>query len=132
MDYSSAIEQFLLDMGCSVRPVTSISETSYEVEIYYSDEEIETYLNHGTEILLTLSDVHIEEDMGGDRQYLVCDIDFSNIEVPGLKDSQGRFYDFSRGINMALSLLEEVAVNTKRIINRISEDIVEGQLWIEL
>ena len=117
MDYSSVIEQFFIDMGCSVRPVTSISETSYEVEIYYTDEEIETYLNHGTEILLTLSDVHVEED--GDRQYVVGDVDFSNIEVPGLKDSQDRFYDFDRGINMALSLLEEVAVNTKRIINNI-------------
>lgn len=115
MNYSEFLENFLysqLKGNFTSATVSQLTDSTYEAEIYYGDEEIENYLGRGFDLILFINVTGVDE------------VDNSI----GLTLSLVKFSapDFSttdtQGIYMKASLYQEVANAAYKCLNCIDFD----------
>lgn len=124
MDYSSFFEDYLygvLKRGnffSSSLTVKKLTESLYQVDISYGDEEIENYLGRGFNLILKITITDIDEVDNS----IGFEIDLINFIAPGASETNGDYID------MSVALYREVANAAYSCINAINF----GSNWVSL
>lgn len=121
MDYSSFFEDYLygeLRGNFNQLTVNKLTDSTYQVDISYGDEEIESYLDRGFNITLQINITDIDEV----ENTIGFEIDLIDFVAPGVAETNGDY------VGMAVSLYYEVARTAYNCINAINF----GANWVAL
>jgi hypothetical protein len=124
MDYSSFFEDYLYGVlkGAYFSPssltVNKLTDSTYQVDISYGDEEIESYLDSGFNITLQINITDIDEV----ENAIGFEIDLINFVAPGVSETNSNYID------MSVALYREVANAAYSCINAINF----GSDWVSL
>lgn len=122
MNYSGIFEDFLtyqLKGNFTSVTVSQLTDSIYQAEIHYVDEEIENYLGSGFDLTLYINIVQIDE-IENDIDVTLELVKFS---VPDFSTTD------AEGIYMKASLYQEVANVAYKCLNCIEFD---HEYWISL
>ena len=82
MDYSQVFEDYLAGYGNFEITITQVDESTYSAELYYCDDQIETYLGKGLTILLSIEGVAFDEvDNSVSCVFTLVDFDLPGVTV---------------------------------------------------
>lgn len=116
-------DYFYSNGGCTDVVVTPITDTEYTVEVYYTDEEIENYLDQGSSMTFSVKNLREVPE-----ENAICfDVQFTSIFIPGLDRTDNRSL-FSDVPSMECSLLEEVARAAQKFLRYVRI----GENWLDL
>jgi hypothetical protein len=121
MDYSSFFEDYLLGEvrgNCNNISVKKLTESIYQADIYYSDEEIENYLDRGFNLILKITITEIDELDNS----IGFELDLIDFVAPGVSETNSDY------LHMATSLYSEVARTAYECIYHINF----GSNWLSL
>lgn len=126
MDYSQLIEDYIVSLGSSNKVVVSqLTDYSYIAEVYYGDEEIESYLGTGSYIVLAFN--YIDESI--DDNAVGFDVTLEGCRIPGFDITAGKYSDNASGASMGTSLLEEVARTANKFLHNAR---IDNEVWLSL
>lgn len=127
MDFKSILEDYFASKGGNEIIVSPTSSTSnFHVVMYYGDEEIENYLREGAKISWLVTNVRPDEV----ENAVAFNIALEFVSVPGFQAVSREFNDFISGTTMALSLLQETSRAAEKIVRQVSNDIVDGEIYL--
>lgn len=116
-------DYFYSNGGCTDVVVTPLTDTEYTVEVYYTDEEIENFLDQGSSMTFSVKNLReVPEESA------ICfDVQFTSIFIPGIDRtaSRGLFSDVPA---MECTLLEEVARAAQKFLRYVRV----GENWLDL
>ena len=126
MDYSRLIESYIASLGNSSNVIVSqLTDYSYIAEVYYSDEEIETYLGSGSCIILAFNYI----DKSIDDAAVGFNVTLEGCKIPGFDITEGNYYDSASGASMGTSLVEEVARAANKFLHSVR---INSEVWLSL
>lgn len=126
MDYSQLIEDYLASgNGSSKIEVSQLTDYNYVADVYYGDEEIESYLGSGSHIILSFSfiDVDSEDNSVG------FEVTLESCTAPGINITSDDNYFISSTASMSFALLEEVARAAQQFLRTAG---IDRELWLSL
>lgn len=127
MDFKSILEDYFASKGGNEVIVSpTASNSNFHVVIYYGDEEIENYLREGAKISWLVTNVRPDEV----ENAIAFNIALDFVSVPGFQAVSREFNDFISGTTMALSLLQETSRAAEKIVRQVSNDIVDGEIYL--
>ncbi len=127
MDYSQVIEDYLASgNGSNKIEVSKLTDYNYVADVYYGDEEIESYLGSGSHIILSFSLIGTDPE----ENAVGFEVTFDSCTVPGIDIVQGKYYnDVASRASMSFALLEEVARVAQQFLRTAR---IDRELWISL